>query len=38
MQYFKTAVLRRKADFNGLVVYASVVADKDKKEPMIRVA
>ena len=38
MQYFKTAVSCRKADFNGLVVYASVVADKDKKEPMIRVA
>ena len=35
MQYFKTAVLRRKAEQNGLVVYASAVAIK-RKEPIIR--
>ena len=31
MQYFKTAVLRRKAEQNGLVVYASAVATKKKR-------
>ena len=36
MQYFKTAVLRRKAEQNGLVVYASAVAIK-RKEPINRV-
>ena len=36
MQYFKTAVLRRKADLNGLVVYASAVTIK-RKEPINRV-
>ena len=36
MQYFKTAVLRRKADFNGLVVYASAAIIK-RKEPINRV-
>ncbi len=36
MQYFKTAVLRRKADYNGLVVYASAAIIK-RKEPIIRV-
>ena len=35
MQYFKTAVLRRKADYNGLVVYASAAIIK-RKEPIIR--
>ena len=30
MQYFKTAVLRRKADLNGLVVYASAAIIKRK--------
>ena len=36
MQYFKTAVLRRKADLNGLVVYASADIIK-RKEPINRV-
>ena len=36
MQYFKTAVLRRKADLNGLVVYASAAIIK-RKEPINRV-
>ena len=36
MQYFKTAVLRRKADLNGLVVYASAAIIKGKK-PINRV-
>ena len=31
MQYFKTAILRRKAEFNGLVVSASTVATKKKR-------
>ncbi len=31
MQYFKTAILRRKAEFNGLVVFASTVATKKKR-------
>ena len=35
MQYFKTAVLRRKAEFNGLVVYASADIIK-RKEPINR--
>ena len=35
MQYFKTAVLRRKAEQNGLVVYASATIIK-RKEPIIR--
>lgn len=35
MQYFKTAVLRRKAEQNGLVVIASADATK-RKEPIIR--
>ena len=35
MQYFKTAVPRRKAEQNGLVVYASVAIIK-RKEPTIR--
>ena len=35
MQYFKTAVLRRKAEQNGLVVYASAAIIK-RKEPIIR--
>ena len=33
MQYFKTAVLRRKAEQNGLVVYASAAIIK-RKEPI----
>ena len=36
MQYFKTAVLRRKAEQNGLVVYASAAIIK-RKEPIIRI-
>ena len=36
MQYFKTAVLRRKAEQNGLVVYTSA-AIIQRKEPIIRV-
>ena len=36
MQYFKTAVLRRKAEQNGLVVYASAAIIK-RKEPTIRI-
>ena len=36
MQYFKTAVLRRKAEQNGLVVYASAAIIK-RKEPINRV-
>ena len=36
MQYFKTAVLRRKAEQNGLVVYASTAIIK-RKEPINRV-
>lgn len=36
MQYFKTAVPRRKAEQNGLVVYASVAIIK-RKEPTIRI-
>ena len=36
MQYFKTAVLRRKAEQTGLVVYASA-AIIQRKEPIIRV-
>ena len=36
MQYFKTAVLRRKVDHNGLVVCVSTDAIKRKK-PIIRV-
>ena len=32
MQYFKTAILRRKAEFNGLVVSASTVATKKKRD------
>ena len=36
MQYFKTAVLRRKAEQNGLVVYASA-AIIIRKEPINRV-
>ena len=36
MQYFKTAVLRRKADLSGLVVYASAAIIK-RKEPINRV-
>ena len=35
MQYFKTAALRRKADFNGLVVYARAAITK-RKEPINR--
>ena len=35
MQYFKTAVLRRKAEQNGLVVYVSATIIK-RKEPIIR--
>ena len=35
MQYFKTAVLRRKAEQNGLVVIASA-DDTKRKEPIIR--
>ena len=35
MQYFKTAVLRRKAEQNGLVVYASAAIIK-RKEPINR--
>ncbi len=35
MQYFKTAVLRRKADLSGLVVYASAAIIK-RKEPITR--
>lgn len=31
MQYFKTAILRRKAEFNGLVVSANTVATKKKR-------
>ena len=31
MQYFKTAILRRKAEFNGLVMSANTVAPKRKK-------
>ena len=37
MQYCKTAVLRRKAEQNGLVVYASAAIIK-RKEPIIRIA
>ena len=37
MQYFKTAASRRKADFNGLVVYASAAIIK-RKEPINRVS
>ena len=36
MQYFKTAVLRRKAEQNGLVVYANAAIIK-RKEPINRV-
>ena len=36
MQYFKTAASRRKADLNGLVVYASAAIIK-RKEPITRV-
>ena len=36
MQYFKTAVLRRKADYNGLVVIPAQSAIK-RKEPINRV-
>ena len=36
MQYFKTAVLRHKANLNGLVVYASAAIIK-RKEPINRV-
>ena len=36
MQYFKTAVLRTKAEQNGLVVYASAAIIK-RKEPINRV-
>ena len=36
MQYFKTAVLRPKAEQNGLVVYASAAIIK-RKEPINRV-
>jgi len=36
MQYFKTAVLRRKVDHNGLVVCVSTDAIK-RKEPINRV-
>ena len=36
MQYFKTAASRRKADLNGLVVYASAAIIK-RKEPINRV-
>ena len=36
MQYFKTAVLRRKAEQNGLVVCASAAIIK-RKEPINRV-
>ena len=36
MQYFKTAVSHRKADLNGLVVYASAAIIK-RKEPINRV-
>ena len=36
MQYFKTAVLRRKADCNGLVVIPAQSAIK-RKEPINRV-
>ena len=32
MQYFKTAILRRKSEFNGLVVSASTVATKKKRD------
>ena len=35
MQYFKTAASRRKADLNGLVVYASAAIIK-RKEPITR--
>ena len=35
MQYFKTAVLRRKAEQNGLVVYASAAIIK-RIEPINR--
>ena len=35
MQYFKTAVPRRKAEQNSLVVYASAAIIK-RKEPIIR--
>ena len=35
MQYFKTAVLRTKAEQNGLVVYASAAIIK-RKEPINR--
>ena len=35
IQYFKTAVLRRKAEQNGLVVYASAAIIK-RKEPINR--
>ena len=31
MQYFKTAILRRKAEFNGLVMSANTVATKKKR-------
>ena len=36
MQYFKTAASCRKADFSGLVVYASAAIIK-RKEPINRV-
>ena len=36
MQYFKTAASRRKAEQNGLVVYASA-AIIERKEPIIRI-
>ena len=36
MQYFKTAASRRKAEHNGLVVYASAAIIK-RKEPINRV-
>ena len=36
MQYFKTAASRRKANLNGLVVYASAAIIK-RKEPINRV-
>lgn len=32
MQYFKTAVLRRKAEQNGLVVYASAGTQKKRAD------
>ena len=31
MQYFKTAILCRKAEFNGLVMSANTVATKKKR-------